>query len=146
MFYSVPNGVNHWMDSTFYEIFILMNHTVNAPIRSIVFISSESFRTNNSTFVDLAEDITFTLIGSCPYFYFHTMEKTLVTFENYYDLYIPDIFEATELTLAEPVPPGDYEMQVTVTSSGVVLETCDIVVHVINPMCPKPPCPNQGNK
>ena len=134
------------MDSTFYEIFILTNQTVNSPIRMILFISSESFQTNNGTNVDLVEDITFTLNGSCPYFYFEKMSKTEVIFENYYDLYIPDVIEMTALTLAEPIPPDDYEMQLSVTSSGNVLETRDIVVHVTrDPRCPEPPCPVQGN-
>lgn len=134
------------MDSTFYEVFILTNQTVNTPIRSILFISSETFKTNNLTYTDLVDDITFTLNGSCPYFYFANMSKSKTVFENYYDLYVPDTIEMTELTLAEPVPPDDYEMQLSVTSSDEVLETRDIVVHVTrDPPCPEPPCPVQGN-
>ena len=146
MYCTVPKGTIHWMDSTFYEIFILTNQTMNTPIRRILFISSETFQTNNGTNLDLVDDITFTLNGSCPYFYFANMLKTEATFENYHDLYIPDIIEMTNLTLAEAIPPDDYEMQLSVTSSGEVLETRDIVVHVTrDPPCPEPPCPVQGN-
>ena len=127
------------MDSTKYEIFILTNQTINANIRDISFISSEAFQTNNHTLVDLVEDITFTLSGTCPYFYFYfedilTMElkfvKQQATFENYYDFYIPDDIETVILTLAQPVPADDYMMQVTVTDSDNVLETRDMVIHV----------------
>ena len=145
--YTVPSGTRHWMDSTFYEVFILTNQPTNTSIRNLFFISSESFRTNDGTLVDLVEDITFTLNSSCPYFYFDEMNKTEVVFENYFDLYVPDTIEVVELFLAEPIPPDDYEMQVIVTSSGIVLETRDIVVHVTrDPVCLKPPCPIQGNK
>ena len=136
------------MDSTFYEIFILTNQTLNTPIRKIYFISSEAFQTNNLTYQDLVEDITFILNGSCPYFYFTNMSKTKTVFENYYDLYIPDTIEEAILTLAEPVPPDDYEMQLSVINynGSEVLETRDIVVHVTrDPPCPDPPCPVQGN-
>ena len=144
---TVPMGTKYWMDSTFYEIFILTNQTLNTPIRSILFISSESFKTNNLTYTDLVDDITFTLNGSCPYFYFANMSKTEIVFENYYDLYIPDTIEMANLTLAETVQPDDYEMQLTITNSNEVLETRDIVVHVTSdPPCPEPPCPVQGNK
>ena len=118
------------MDSTFYEVFILSNQTLNTPIRNIWFISSHNFRTNDYTYSDLPEDITFTLDESCPYFYFSNMLKQEVVFENYYDFYVHDTIEQVTLYLAEPVPLGDYEMQVTVTDGGSVLERRDILVHV----------------
>jgi len=133
------------MDSTKYEIFILTNQTLNVGIRNISFISSEAFRTNNYTFVDLVEDITFTLSGTCPYFYFYfydilSMEDKLVKqqeiFLNYYGFYIPDEIGTASLTLAQSVPADDYMMQVTVTDNGNVLETRDIVIHVRE----APPC------
>ena len=120
------------MDLTFYEVFILSNHTVNTPIINIAFISSERFRTNDYTNYDLVEDITFTLNVSCPYFYFSNMLNQEVIFENYYDFYIHDTIGKVTLSLAEPVPPGDYDMQVTVTDGGNVLERRDILVHVRN--------------
>ena len=134
--FTVPDGTIHWMDSTFYEVFILSNQTVNTPIIYISFISSQNFRTNNYTYSDLVEDITFTLNGSCPYFYFINMSKEEVAFENYYDFYVHDVIEQATLTLAEPVPLGDYEMQVTVTDGGSVLEGRDILIHVRD----VPPC------
>ena len=127
------------MDSTFYEIFILSNQPVNTPILNISFISTEEFQTNDFTYQDLLEDITFTLIGSCPYFYLtlhKIMLKEIITFENYYDLYVPDDIEGVSLALAETVPPDDYEMEVTVTNRGNVLERRDIIVHVRD----VPPC------
>ena len=134
------------MDSTFYEIFILTNQTINIAIRDILFISSELFRTNNYTYKDLVEDITFSLIGSCPYFYLTSMLKTHVSFENYHDLYVPDTIEMTTLTLAESVPPDDYEMQILVTDGGTTLEIRDLVIHVTrDPRCLDPPCPIQGD-
>ena len=134
--FTVPDGTNYWMDSTFYEVFILSNHTVNTPIVNIAFLSSENFRTNYNSFYNLPEDITFTLNGSCPYFYFTNMLKQEVSFENYYDFYVPDAIEQVSLALAERVPPDDYEMQVTVTDGGSVLERRDILIHVRN----VPPC------
>ena len=125
------------MDSTFYEVFILSTYTVNTPIINIAFICSESFRTNNYTYYDLPEDITFTLNGSCPYFYFTNMLKEEVVIKNYYyEIYIPDVFEQVTLSLAESVPSGDYEMQVNVIVGDNVLERCDILVHVRD----VPPC------
>ena len=135
-YFAVPIGTLHWMDSTFYEVFILSNHTVNTPIINISFISSESFRTNGHTYLDLPEDITFTLNGSCRYFYFTNMLKEEVAFKNYYDFYVPDVIEQVTLSLAESVPSGDYEMQVTVTDGGSMLERRDILVHVRD----IPPC------
>ena len=133
--FTVPDGTLYWMDSTFYEVF-LSNHTVNTPIINISFISSENFRTNYGINSDLPEDITFTLNGSCPYFYFTNMLKQEVAFENYYDEYVPDHIEEVTLALAEPVPPDDYEMQVTVTDGGSVLQRRDILIHVRD----VPPC------
>ena len=125
------------MDSTFYEVFILSNQPVNTPILNISFISTEEFQTNDFTYQDLVEDITFTLIGSCPYFYFTNMLKEEISFENYYDLYVPDDIEGVSLALAETVPPDDYEMEVTVTNAGtLLLERRDIIVHVRD----VPPC------
>jgi len=145
IYITVPNGTDYWMDSTKYEIFILTNQTINANIREISFISSEAFRTNHGTLVDLVDEIRFTLSGTCPYFYFYfddilTMKVKLVkqqaTFKNYYDFYIPDDIETVILTLARPVPADDYMMQVTVTNSGNELEKRDIVIHVRE----VPPC------
>ena len=126
----MPNGIEHWMDSTLYEAFILSNQTLNTPILTISFISTEEFQTNNMTFKNLVTDITFTLIGSCPYFYFTNMLKKEVAFENYYDLYVPDDVESTSLALAEPVPPDDYKMNVNVTNGSYVLQRREIIVHV----------------
>ena len=124
------------MDSTFYEVFILSNQTLNTPILTISFISTDVFQSNNFTFTNLVTDLTFTLIGSCPYFYFTNMLKKEISFENYYDLYTADYIESVSLALAEPVPPDDYEMEVTVTDNGNVLERRDIIVHVRD----VPPC------
>ena len=129
-YFTVPDGTNYWMDSTFYEVFILSNQTLNTPIRNIWFISSHNFRTNDYTYSDLPEDITFTLDESCPYFYFSNMLKQEVVFENYYDFYVHDTIEQVTLSLAESVPSGDYEMQVAVTGGGNVLEKRDILVHI----------------
>ena len=119
------------MDSTFYEVCILSTQAMNTPIINISFLSTEKFQTNDFTFTDLVEDITFTLSGSCPYFYFvNNMSKQEVSFENYYDFYTPDDIEQVSLALAEPVPLDDYEMQVTVTDGGTILQRRDILVHV----------------
>ena len=130
MCFTVPVGTDHWMDSTYYEIFILSDQTVNTPIRDISFIGTDEFQTNNFTYQNLVEDITFTLNGSCPYFYFTNMLKEEMSFCNYYDYYVPDDIESVSLAVAEPVPPDDYEMEVIVTDGGSVLERRDIVVHV----------------
>ena len=130
MCFTVPDGTDHWMDSTYYEIFILSDQAVNTPIRDISFISTYRFQTNGYTYTDLVEDITFTLNGSCPYFYFTNMLKEEVVFENYYDYYPTDDIESVSLAVAGPVPPDDYEMEVIVTDGGSVLERRDIVVHV----------------
>ena len=117
------------MDSTYYEVLILTNQTLNVNIRDISFISSEEFRTNNFTYLDLVDDITFTLNGSCPYFYFTSMLKEEAPFENN-GYYIPNPIEAVSLALAEPVPLGDYEMKIIVTNGGSVLEKRGIMVYV----------------
>ena len=135
-YFTVPDGTDHWMDSTFYEVFILSNYTVNTPILNITFISTLDFRTNDYTYRDLVDDITFTLNGSCPYFYFTNMMKQEVAFENYYDFYVPETIQQVTLSLAKSVPLGGYEMKVTVTEGGNVLETRDILVHVRDvPQC-----------
>ena len=134
--FTVPDGTDHWMDSTLYEVFILTNQPVNTPILSISFLSTDQFQTNGFTYTDLVTDITFTLNGSCPYFYFTNMLKKEISFENYYDLYVPDDIESVSLALAETVPPDDYEMEVTVTNGDTVLQRRDIIVHVRD----VPPC------
>ena len=139
VFSIVTSETIHWTDSTYYEIFVTSDQTMNTPIRRISFISSEAFQTNNSTLINLPEDITFTLNGSSPYFYFGNMQKTEITFENYYDLYVTDDIESVSLVLAEPVPPDDYEMEVIITSSDEVLQRIDIVVHVVTQLPPLPP-------
>ena len=118
------------MDSTSYEVFILSNQPVNTPILNISFLSTDQFQTNNFTYQGLPSDITFTLVGSCPYFYFTNLLKEVVSFENYYDLYVHDDIQGVSLAVAEPVPPDDYEMEVTVTNGGTVLERRNITVHV----------------
>ena len=118
------------MDSTYYEVFILRNQTLNVNIRNISFISSEEFRTNDFTYSNLPLDVTFTLKGSCPYFYFTNMNKTKVAFQNYYDFYPLDIIETVSLAVAERVPAGDYGMEVIVTVEGNVLEIRGVIVHV----------------
>ena len=128
--FTVPDGTDHWMDSTLYEVFILSNQPVNTPILNISLISSDQFRTNNFTYADLVTDITFTLNGSCPYFYFTNMLKEEESFTNYYDIYLPDVVESVSLALAEPVPPDDYKIEVIVTYSDTVLQRRDIIVHV----------------
>ena len=135
-YYTVLEGTDHWMDSTFYEVFILSKQTVNTAIRNMSFLSSKEFRTNKLTYNNLLKDITFTLDGSCPYFYFTNKLKQDVVFENHNDKSVPDHIETAVLALAEPVPPDDYEMQVTVTAEGSVLERRDILVHVRD----VPPC------
>ena len=100
------------MDSTYYEVFVTSDQAVNDSIRRILFISSEQFQTNSFTYQDLVVDITFTLNGSCPYFYFTNTGKSQIVFENYYDLYVPDDIEGVTLALAEPVPPDNYELEV----------------------------------
>lgn len=138
--FTVPDGTDTWMDSTYYEVFILTNQTLNVNIRNIAFIVSEQFQTNNYTFVGLIKDITFTLNGSCPYFYFTNMLKESVPFENYYDYFIPDVIETVSLAVAEPVLPGDYEMQVTVTNGSNVIEKRGITVYVRDvPSCATSP-------
>ena len=127
------------MDSTYYEVFVTSDQAVNDSIRRILFISSEQFQTNNFTYQDLVVDITFTLIGSCPYFYFTNMLKEEISFENYYDLYVPDDIEGVSLALAVPVPPDDYEMEVIIANNNSVLEQRDIVVHVVTQLPPLPP-------
>ena len=66
------------------------------------------------------------------------MSKQEVVFENYYDFYVPDVIEQVSLALAEPVPPDDYEIQVTVTDGGNVLEIRDILVHVVTQLSTLP--------
>ena len=129
-YFTVPDGTNYWMDSTFYEVFILSNQTLNTPIINITFISSDQFRTNDYTYRYLPDDITFTLNESCPYFYFSNMLNQEVSFENYFDFYVHDVIEQVTLYLAEPVSSGDYEMQVTVTNGPSVLKRHDILVHI----------------
>ena len=128
------------MDSTLYEAFILSTQTLNTPILTISFISTDEFQTNDFTYTNLVTDITFTLIGSCPYFYFTNMLKKEVSFENYYNFYLPDDVESVSLALAEPVPPDDYMMEVTVTNDSIVLERREIIVHVRDfPSCSMSP-------
>ena len=124
---------------TYYEVFVTSDQAVNDSIRRILFISSEQFQTNSFTYQDLVVDITFTLNGSCPYFYFTNAGKSEIVFENYYDLYVPDDIEGVTLALAEPVPPDDYEMEVIIANNNSVLEQRDIVVHVVTQLPPLPP-------
>ena len=131
MYFTVPDGTDHWMDSKYHEIFILFDQAVNISIRDILFISTDRFWTNDFTYQNLVEDITFTL--NCT-----NMLREETSFINYYDYYVPDDIESVSLAVAEPVPPDDYEMEVIVTDSGSVLERCGIVVHVRDVL--KVPC------
>ena len=42
-YFIVPDETDHWMDSTFYEVFISIDQPLCVPIRIISFISSERF-------------------------------------------------------------------------------------------------------
>ena len=120
------------MDSTLYELFILPN--VTGEFKDLLFIMSYEFQRSLDNY-DYLDDITFHLYPSDnPYFYFGNGDTTHITFQNYYDLYLPDITERCSLSSAtsDPIPLDDYELQVAVSAGGTELLRHDIIIHVVN--------------
>ena len=130
----VPDGIEYWMDSTLYEIFILPNVTGN--FKDLLFIITEEFqRSRDDSNYYYLTDITFHLYPSDnPYFYFENSDITNVIFEDLYGLYIPDVIEMTSLSPAtsDPIPLDDYELQVAVSVQGNELLRRDIIIHVVS--------------
>ena len=129
----VPDGIQYWMDSTLYEIFILPN--VTGVFKQLLFSITVEFQRNHHDDYDYIDDLTFHLYPSDnPYFYFGNGDTTHVAFMNYYDLYIPDQVERCSLSSAtsDPIPLDDYELQVAVNTEGNELLRRDIIVHVVS--------------
>jgi len=129
------------MDSTLYEIFAPPEVTEN--FKTLYFIMTDEFQRSNVDF-DYIDDITFHLYPSNnSYFYFGNSDTTHVVFEDYYDLYLPDVIESCSLSpsTSDPIPMDDYELQVAVSSGGEELIRQDIIIHVVSsvPTCPSAP-------
>jgi len=120
------------MDATLYELFILPN--VTGTFKDLLFIITFEFQTSHTNY-DYIDDITFHLYPSDnPYFYFGNGHTTHVAFEDYYDLYLPDLIDSCSLSssTSDPIPLDDYELQVAVSSGGVELLRRDIIIHVVS--------------
>ena len=129
------------MDSTLYEIFVPLSVTEN--FKTLYFIMTEKFQRRHEDY-DYIDDITFHLYPSDnPYFYFGNSDTTHVAFEDYYDLYLPDVTESCSLspTTSNPIPLDDYELQVAVSSGGEELLRCNITIHVVDPLTSSLPTP-----
>ncbi|XP_065912235.1 neural cell adhesion molecule 1-like [Dysidea avara] len=134
----IPNGAQYWMDSTLYELFILPN--VTGVFKDLLFIMSYEFQRSHDNY-DYLDDITFHLYPSDnPYFYFGNGDTTHAAFQDYYDLYLPDITERCSLSSAtsDPIPLDDYELQVAVSAEGTELLRRDIIIHVVNQLPSSP--------
>ena len=106
------------MDSTLYEIFVSPEVTEN--FKTLHFIITDEYQRHHVDY-DYIDDIIFHLYPSDnPYFYFGNSDTTHVAFEDYYDLYLPDLIERCSLspTTSDPIPLDDYELQVAVSSGG----------------------------
>jgi len=126
------------MDSTLYEIFVPPNVTEN--FKTLHFIITDEFQRRHVDY-DYIDDITFHLYPSDnSYFYFGNSDTTHVTFEDYYDLYLPDGIESCSLspTTSDLIPLDDYELQVAVSSGGKELLRHDVIIHVVNLPLPSP--------
>ena len=128
------------MDSTLYEFFIPPR--VNKQLKDLWFIITYEFQRHND-YGDYHDDVTFHLYPSNnPYFYFGNGDTTHVAFENYYDLYRPDLIEHCSLSTStsDPIPLDDYELQVAVSIEGEELLRHDIIIHVVDQLpSPLPP-------
>ena len=130
------------MDSTLYEIFVAPG--VIGAFKDLLFIFDDGFRKENVG-GDYHDDVTFHLYPSDnPYFYFGNSDTTHVAFEDYYDLYLPDLIERCSLSSAtsDPIPLDDYELQVAVSIEGEELLRRDIIIHVVDPL--PSPLPSPG--
>ena len=126
------------MDSTLYELFILPN--VTGQFKDLLFIMSNEFQRSHDNH-DYLDDITFHLYPSDnPYFYFGNGDTTHISFQDYYDLYLPDITERCSLSSAtsDPIPLDDYELQVAVSAEGTELLRHDIIIHVVDQLPSSP--------
>ncbi|XP_065909246.1 uncharacterized protein [Dysidea avara] len=135
----IPIGTQYWMDSTLYEIFISPN--VTGQFKDLWFIITQDFQRHHDNY-DYLDDITFHLYPSDnPYFYFGNGHTTHVAFEDYYDLYLPDLIESCSLSSAtsDPIPLDDYKLQVAVSIGGSELLRHDIIIHVVDPLSSLPP-------
>ena len=133
------------MDSTLYEIFVLPEVTEN--FKTLYFIITEEFQRSHVDY-DYIDDITFHLYPSDnPYFYFGNSDTTHVVFEDYYDLYLPDVIDSCSLSPAtsDPIPLDDYELQVAVSSGGEELIRQEIIIHVVSLVPTSPSAPGNDN-
>ena len=133
------------MDSTMYEFFVLPE--VTESFKTLHFIITDEFQRRHVDY-DYIDDITFHLYPSNnSYFYFGNSDTTHVTFEDYYDLYLPDIIESCSLspTTSDPIPLDDYELQVAVSSGGEELLRRDVIIHVVSSVPTSPSAPGNDN-
>ena len=133
------------MDSTLYELFIPPN--VTGKFKDLLFIVSDEFQRRHVDY-DYIDDVTFHLYPSDnPYFYFGNSDTTHVAFEDYYDLYLPDLIESCSLSSAtsDPIPLDDYELQVAVSSGGEELIRRDIIIHVVDQLRSPLPTPSKAS-
>ena len=133
------------MDSTLYEFFVVPEVTEN--FKNLQFIMTDEFQRRHVDY-DYIDDITFHLYPSNnSYFYFGNSDTTHVAFEDYYDLYLPDIIEMCSLSPAtsDPIPLDDYELQVAVSSGGKELIRQEIIIHVVSLVPTSPLAPGKDN-
>ena len=134
----VPDRVQYWMDSTLYEIFIPPD-TIG-EFKDLLFITTDLFHRSHTNY-DYIDEITFHLYPSDnPYFYFGNGDTTHIAFQDYYELYLPDLIESCSLSSAtsDPIPLDDYELQVAVSAEGTELLRHDIIIHVVDIPLPLP--------
>ena len=153
MYLVVPSEYKHWLDATVYEIVIPSRLSSNTPIKNITLILSDSVQSDDeddsltgsgsspgSGYID---DITFHLDTTHPFFYFQNANTTHVAFSND----VNELSSTSTCTLAiatsNPIPLGDYEMQVRVTGESNELQRSDVLIHVVDELPSTLPPPGE---
>lgn len=142
----VPEEFNYWLDSTLYEVLIPPKLNVRTDILNITLSLARLFHSDDeddgcsgSGSGCGSSNLTFQLETDYPYFKFKNGDTSHITLNDKDN--VASMMETCTIVVAtsDPIPLGDYEMGISVTSEDV-LQKSSLIVHVVEPFpSPLPP-------
>lgn len=144
----MPEGYDHWLDATFYEVLIPQRSNIRTPILNITFALTRLFQSDDEDEISSGSGS-----GSGSSLGFGNMNETTFNLETDYSYFkfengdtshvaLSDKDSAASLTVtctiviatSDPIPLGDYEMLISVTRNGNVLQSSGLLIHVVEPL------------
>ena len=153
--YLVPEEYDHWLDATLYEVLIPPHSNIRTPILNITFtlirllqsddedeiLSGSGSGFNLTLGSGSITETTFNLETDYSYFKFENGDTSHIALNDKGNA--ASLTETYTIVIAtsNPIPLGDYEMQISVTRKDNVLQTSDLVIHVVEPLPSTLPAP-----